>query len=190
MGRMRKGGILLNRAGKGRYDAAQEVGYEVRYIWREGKNKDRENELEAKGAWGAPQWMGAKGVVQSFAAVRALYRRKGFVRYLDHEIYQFNEDELSGIREQGIDIGAVASRMAEDIYQEGYQVAYAVHNKTDTENIHVHFAVNTVNYRTWKKRHENMSETSRRQRVFRQIVKEALQQRSEQLSIEEFKESE
>ena len=79
-------------------------------------------------------------MVQSFAAVRALYRRKGFVRYLDHEIYQFSEDELSGIREQGIDIGAVASRMAEDIYQEGYQVAYAVHNKTDTENIHVHFA--------------------------------------------------
>ena len=173
---MHKGGILLNRAGKGRYDAAREVGNEIRYIWREGKNKDREDELEAKGAWGAPQWMGAKGVVQSFEAVRTLYRRKGFVRYLDHEIYQFSEDELSGIREQGVDIGAVASRMAEDIYQEGYQVAYAVHNKTDTENIHVDFAVNTVNYRTWKKRHENMSETSRRQRVFRQIVKEALHQ--------------
>lgn len=171
---MHKGGILLNRAGKGRYDAAWDVRNEISYIWREGKNKDREKELEARGAWGAPQWMGAKGVVQSFEAVRALYKRKGFVRYLDHEIYQFSGDELDGIREKGTDLGDVARRMAEDIYQEGYQVAYAVHNKTDTENVHVHFAVNTVNYRTWGKRHENMAETSRRQRVFRQIVEEAM----------------
>lgn len=171
---MHKGGILLNRAGKGRYDAAWDVRNEISYIWREGKNKDREKELEARGAWGAPQWMGAKGVVQSFEAVRALYKRKGFVRYLDHEIYQFSGDELDGIREKGTDLGDVARRMAEDIYQEGYQVAYAVHNKTDTENVHVHFAVNTVNYRTWGKRHENMAETSRWQRVFRQIVEEAM----------------
>lgn len=171
---MHKGGILLNRAGKGRYDAARDVRNEISYIWREGKNKDREKELEARGAWGAPQWMGAKGVVQSFEEVRALYKRKGFVRYLDHEIYQFSGDELDGIREKGADLGEVARRMAEDIYREGYQVAYAVHNKTDTENVHVHFAVNTVNFRTWRKRHENMAETSRRQKVFRQIVEEAM----------------
>ena len=82
-----------------------------------------------------------------------------------------SKSQLEAVNEY---LGDVARRMAEDIYQEGYQVAYAVHNKTDTENVHVHFAVNTVNYRTWGKRHENMAETSRRQRVFRQIVEEAM----------------
>ena len=166
-------GHLVNMAGRGRYNQECHIENVIRYIWRERKEESRAGELLVKGAWGAPQWMGVKGVVQSFAAVQQLYSRKGvFGRYIDHEVYEFGDGELARIRRKGADMGEIARRMAENIYREGFQVAYAVHSKTGKENVHVHFAVNTVNYRDQRKRRETKAETRRREEAFQRIAGE------------------
>ena len=47
--------------------------------------------------------------------------------------------------------------MAGMIYSEGYCVIYGIHQE-DEGGVHVHFVVNTVSWRTGRKRHENIGE--------------------------------
>lgn len=68
------------------------------------------------------------------------------------------------ILQNDIPVEGIAQKMAQDFYNDGFQVYYGVHKPDKTErHIHVHFAVNTVNFRTGKKRHENKLETKKRQ---------------------------
>jgi len=79
------------------------------------------------------------------------------------------------ILQNDIPVEGIAQKMAQDFYNDGFQVYYGVHKPDKTEtHIHVHFAVNTVNFRTGKKRHENMGDTKRRQDRLGQIILEEL----------------
>ena len=61
--------------------------------------------------------------------------------------------------------------MAQDFYDDGFQVYYGVHRPDETEkHLHVHFAVNTVNFKAGKKRHENKTATKKRQERLDRIV--------------------
>ena len=52
-------------------------------------------------------------------------------------------------------IAEVADSIGQD-YLQDYQTYYAVHDSTD--NLHIHFAINAVNYKTGKKWHKNKKE--------------------------------
>ena len=52
-------------------------------------------------------------------------------------------------------IAEVADSIGQDYHQD-YQTYYAVHDSTD--NLHIHFAINAVNYKTGKKWHKNKKE--------------------------------
>mgnify|MGYP001084445227 CR=1 FL=1 len=59
----------------------------------------------------------------------------------------------------------------QDFYDDGFQVYYGVHRPDGTEkHLHMHFAVNTVNFKTGKKRHENKTATKKRQERLNRIV--------------------
>ena len=52
----------------------------------------------------------------------------------------------------------IADAVSDMIFEEmHYQVFYGVH--TSTDNLHIHFAINAVNYKSGKKWHQNNAET-------------------------------
>lgn len=164
------GGLLINYAGKGNYHNQTAVEYVIKYIARE--NGKPKSDLICCGAMGATVFTDTDTTIQQFKCVQLLHKRKGnFGRYIDHEIYSFSEEEENKISQGNISLENIAKKMAQDFYADGFQVYYGVHKPDKTEtHIHVHFAVNTVNFRTGKKRHENMGDTKRRQDRLNRIV--------------------
>lgn len=188
-------GRLLMVAGywhnKGKMPFSEQASVEnlIRYVIRDQKKKTAADDLIEYGAFGAPEWMGTEEIVRMFHLVQDQYKRKGGIeRYMDHEIYLFSEREIERITERGDTVENVARKLAENIYQEGHQVVYGVHKKEipDEErgkgHIHVHFAVNAVNYKDRKKRHENVGEVKRRGEVFHQIAMGEKRQEQEGLT--------
>lgn len=169
-----EGGRLINLAGEGNYLNQDSVNNVIKYIAREnGKPKD---DLICCGAIGATDFTDTDTTIRQFKCVQLLHKRKGnFGRYIDHEVYSFSEEEENMILQNDIPVEGIAQKMAQDFYNDGFQVYYGVHKPDKTEaHIHVHFAVNTVNFRTGKKRHENMGDTKRRQDRLGQIILEEL----------------
>lgn len=165
-----EGGILINKAGEGNYLTPNSINNVIKYIAREnGKPKD---DLICCGAIGATDFTNTDITIRQFECVQLLHKRKGnFGRYIDHEVYSFSEEEENMILQNDIPFEEIARKMAQDFYNDGFQVYYGVHKKNDNEkHFHAHFAVNTVNFRTGKKRHENMGDTKKRQDRLRQLV--------------------
>ena len=164
------GGLLINCAGNGRYHNPNAVENVIKYIAC--KNGKPKSDLICYGAMGATGFTDIGITIQQFKCVQLLHKRKGnFGRYIDHEIYSFSEEEENMILQNDIPVGEIAQKMAQDFYDDGFQVYYGVHKQDDSEkHLHVHFAVNTVNFQTGKKRHENMGDTKRRQDRLRKIV--------------------
>lgn len=167
--------ILINKAGRSCYDKPDSVENLIRYISREnGKTK---NDLVCCGAFGATDFTDIDATIKQFECVQILHTRKGnFGRYIDHEIYSFSIDEEKAIIENNISVEKLAEKMALDFYKEGFQVYYGVHKKDcSSNNLHIHFAVNTVNFITGNKRREYKSATKNREQRLHRIVDEALQ---------------
>jgi hypothetical protein len=169
------GGILINNAGKNRYTAPDSVSGVIKYIARQnGMEKD---DLVCCGALGAMKFTDINITIRQFECVQSLYNRRGnFGRYIDHEIYDFTPEAEAAIGRYHIPIDTLARKMAYDFYEDGFQVYYGVHAKDEGSNrLHVHFAINTVNYRTRKKRHENKREVALRNQRLNQIVADEIE---------------
>lgn len=167
-----KEGIFINRAGKGRYQKKGDIEKVIRYVLRERSDEDRRSELISWGAFGLPEWESAEGIIKAFCDVQNCYRRKGrFGRRLDHEIYNFTPFEVESLKSKSLLVLEKAARkMAGMIYSEGYCVIYGIHQE-DEGGVHVHFVVNTVSWRTGRKRHENMERTRFHRQLFARIVR-------------------
>ena len=165
-----EGGLLINKAGEGKYLNKDAINNVIKYIAREnGKPKD---DLICCSALGATDFTDTDTTIRQFECVQLLHKRKGnFGRYIDHEVYSFSEEEEYMILQNNLPVKEIAQKMAQDFYSDGFQVYYGVHKKDDHEkHLHVHFAVNTVNFRTGKKRHENIGDTNRRRKRLNEIV--------------------
>lgn len=76
-------------------------------------------------------------IVQMHKVKRAFEKEKGY-RQVKHFVVSFPDSGIT--KEQAL-------RMAEEIatfYKSRYQICYAVHS--NTENLHIHFVMNTVSY--------------------------------------------
>ena len=149
--------LLINKSKSGRYQTPNCIDKLLRYIAREnGTSKD---DLICCGSIGATAFTDISYTIQQFKYVQTYYKRNGnFGRYMDHEIYSFPPE-------------------IEDILKnDGFQVYYGVHKKdSHSSNIHIHFAVNTVNFITQKKRHENYQATKEREERLNRIVNDSVQ---------------
>lgn len=163
-------GQLINKAGKGRYCGQESIESLIRYIAR--KNDNPKDDLICCGAFGATDFTDIDVTIRQFECVQKLHKRNGnFGRYIDHEIYSFSAEEEQAIRQHGIPVENLARKMASDIYKDGFQVYYSVHEREHgTNRLHIHFAVNTVSFQTGKKRHENIQETEKREKRMNQIA--------------------
>lgn len=173
------GGLLINKAGKGRYlnqDAPEKV---IHYITRTRKDETRARDVIAWGARGASEYKGSDGMIEEFKAVQKLHTRRGnFGRYIDHEIYSFSDLEQREILQYGVDIDRLARILAYEFYCEGTQVIYAVHRPDEwDDHMHVHCAVNTVNFHTGNKRRENKTQTKEKEKRMRKLIKKEIKKK-------------
>ena len=173
-------GILLNKAGKSRYANLDVTEKLIHYIARE--KQDAPDDLLLCGVMGATTFPDLDTTIHQFECAHLLHDRRGvFGRYIDHEIYSFSPSGEAAFRQKKEVLPELAKKMATDFYQEGFQVYYGVHRgDKDNPHLHIHFAVNTVNFRTGKKRHEGKKETASRQQRLQQMVAQAIEQVTDQ----------
>lgn len=164
-------GKLINNAGAGKYtnpDAPKKV---IEYITR--TNGKPDNDLIAWGGLGVLECSGINSIINQFYAVQQLHTRRGaFGRYIDHEIFSFSPNGEYLLSRNNLDIDKIARNMADDIYRHDHcQVIYGVHypNKYNA-HLHIHFAINTVNFYTGNKRRENKRKTADREERFEKII--------------------
>lgn len=173
------GGLLINKAGEGRYLNQDAPGKVIHYITRTRKDETRAEDVIAWGARGASEYKGADGLIEEFKAVQKLHTRRGnFGRYIDHEIYSFSDLEQQEMIQYGVDIDRLARILANEFYCEGTQVVYAVHRPDkEDDHLHVHYAVNTVNFYTGNKRRENKNQTKEKGKRMRKLIKWEIQKK-------------
>jgi len=68
---------------------------------------------------------------------------------LRHMVLSFSKDEIRRFGKRAYDILMRIAFYAAQFYGHDYQIVYAVH--TDAENLHIHFVMNSVSYRTGRK---------------------------------------
>lgn len=164
-------GNLINHSGYSKYinpDAPEKL---IKYITR--TNGKLTDDLVSWGGLGVAEFLGVKAIINQFYLAQAIHTRKGkFGRYIDHDVFSFTSETETLINENMIDIDKIARKMAYDIYErDNCQVVYGVHRPSGTDkHMHIHFAINTVNYATGNKRHENIRQTKERENRFQKIV--------------------
>lgn len=166
-------GILVNCAGHNRYANPEAPERVVKYITR--KNGMPAKDLLAWGGIGVAEYLGVDMIVNQICDVQKLHKRKGnFGRYIDHEVYSLSSEEEMSVCENCLDIDRIARKMAYDFYEsDNCQVVYGVHRPDKEEkHLHIHFAINTVNYKTGKKRRENKRQTKEREKRFQKIIQD------------------
>lgn len=120
---------------------------------------------------------GINNMINQFLAVCQLHTHKGnFGRYIDHEIFSLSPEAEQFVLNNKLDVDAIAREMAYDFYEKDHcQVIYAVHYASkETSVMHIHFAINTVNFVTGNKRRENIWQTKEREARFNKIMTDAV----------------
>lgn len=129
------------------YEKDKDIQELTQYIAGEGTNKEKE-EVFYIGSKGLDQEHD-KAAKQIIKMQRALKKNNG--RRMYHMIISFNTSTKNLLK-----VKAVSKAVAKVIYEEGYLVYYGIH--TSTDNLHIHFAIDSVNYLSGKKWHKSRSE--------------------------------
>lgn len=149
------------------YNAVSKV---LKYVLRIRKNEDRQNELLAFGGRGVITCYGGEEIINEFLYVQDIYRidaRKG--RRMHHEVVSLNEAEFSKLGNDLRVLQAITEEFCDVYYSQGFQVVYAIHWDRE-KRLHIHFAINAVNYINGKKFHTSMNETKLREHYFNRIM--------------------
>lgn len=167
--------LLINKAGKHNYQNPDCVNHLLRYIARE--NGSSKSDLVCCGAIGATDFTDIDTTIQQFKYIHDCYEHKGsFGRYMDHEIFSFPPSVETILKTDMNFTADLARKLAMDFYDNEFQVYYGVHKKdNNSSGMHIHFATNTVSFRTKKKRHENIYATKAREERLTKIVNDSVQ---------------
>ncbi len=166
----KKFGIYLNKDKHETFcnpDAPEKL---INYITR--ASGERKQELVSWGGAGVLEYSVESVIDQFYFAQKAHTRHGDFGRYMSHTLFAFSPEGEYAVNKNDIDVDEIARQMARDIFEQDHcQVVYGVHKPDKTEpHLHIHFAINTVNYRTGGKRHENKTQTSARNQRLNAII--------------------
>lgn len=118
------------------------------YIAGKGGNKDKEKAVSVHGRGISDDY---KKAPKQMINIQKLYG-KNQERRCYHMVISFSE-EMNDRNIAILAADAVATIIFEEMH---YQVFYGVH--TSTNHLHIHFAINAVNFRSGKKWHQNKCE--------------------------------
>ncbi len=161
----------LLRVIKGKYENRDAVKYVIRYITRTRPNEDRGMELIAAGSLGTSET--SERMIEDFLRVQKCLRSPGRIgKKINHEVFLLTVEETEQLGYPGkVQYLYWASQeCARFFYEKGFQVVFAIH--TDMEKgVHIHFAVNTVNYMNGKKWSCGEREMKERETLFQIIIR-------------------
>ena len=178
-------GILINKAKKGKYNNPDAVSRIKCYILGEaGSSKENRKDVLHYGAYGAIDFLDTSLVVEQFLDVQKCHvRHNKTKRYADHEIFVFSEDDGRLLKNNPDYIPDISGKMASIISDGEYQTFYGVHSGVlhdekypeTNGNLHIHFLVNPVSFKTLKKRQENFSATAEHEHQLQELVKSEIE---------------
>lgn len=148
-----------SKTGKSLYTNKDAIEKSIKYNTRTGGSKEGRSDLIAYGGVGVTK-DDPKQMVEDMLDVQAVYgQQKG--RRMHHYTYTINREEYGqlGCCDEAVEM--VAKKMEEKaFFDSGFQAEYAIHaNEPGKEGYrHIHFVVNSTNYRTGKKYHESYGE--------------------------------
>lgn len=134
------------------------------------------SDVLCSGAYGAIDFLGEESIIQQFEQISKLNTRKNKRnRYIDHQILSLPAYAESALKNHPELIDKTCFNLAVILSDEEYQVAYALH-EPDEENkhYHMHFAVNTVNFRTGLKRQESYQKNAEHEKKMLAYMKRNL----------------
>ena len=174
-------GILINKAKKGKYNNPDAVSKVKRYVLgEEGSSKAGRSDVIHYGAYGAVDFLDTDFIEEQFFDVQKCYVRHGKnKRYADHEIFVFPEDAGRVLKQHPSHIPEIAGKMASAISDGEFQTFYGVHNGSQYDErypetngkLHIHFLVNPVSFKTFKKRQENFAATAEHEAELQRLVR-------------------
>lgn len=184
-------GILINHARKGHYTNENALSKLVKYIARaEGSSKAGKEDVLCTGAYGAVNFLGEELAIQQFEDIQHCYHRAGKIsRYADHEIFSFSPNAERILKKNPEILPKLADEMAAVLSDGQYQVFYGIHTGAGTDkdtsalsetekcqdgHLHIHFAVNTVNFQTLNKRQETKAATREHEKQLQELVEKNL----------------
>lgn len=173
-------GILISMAykenpnycrGKANYSNKNAVENVIRYVTRSRANEDRVDSLISYGGSGVNHFGTSEEMINQFLHVQRVHnidRRGG--RRLYHEVFNLTDEDFKRLCFDLDQVNIFAQRICNVYYQMGHQVVYAIHYEPE-EYLHIHFVVNTINFRTGRKWHEYKASTAYREKVFNEILR-------------------
>ena len=176
-----KSGILINKAKKGKYnnpDAASKIkGY---ILGERGSSKENRKDIIHYGAYGAVDFLDTDLIIEQFLDVQKCHvRHCKNQRYADHEVFVFSEDDGIVLKRNPDYIPDITKKMASILSDGEFQTFYGVHDgglqddkyRKTNGKLHVHFLVNTVSFKTLKKRQDNFSSTAVHEKQLQALLK-------------------
>lgn len=137
-------------------------------ITRQRVNEKQKNSLMTYEAMGCGYNLPAVDIIQEFVYVQNVYdidKRKG--RRMCHELLSLTNEEVMALNFGYNLLLGVARDCARWYFEQGYQVVFAIHHQGKW---HIHFAVNSINYRDGRKFHTTKKEMQERQWLFNSIL--------------------
>ena len=150
----------------------------INYVLRTRKNEMRRADLKAWYAWGASSYSGSEEIINQFQYVQNIYgieMRSG--RKMYHFLYSFSDEERTLIGFRYTLALEIAVKQAERFWNMGFQTVCAVHDEFE-KKLHIHFAVNAINYITGNKLHYNFNQLNELEADFNNITAISLRQTS------------
>ena len=162
--------IMITR-GHGSYTNKDAVEKVIRYITRTRWCENRQNELIAYGGAGVGIYLNPAEIIRQFLYVQNIYNinnRGG--RRIYHEVLSFTDYEFQLLNWDYNSVLMIAQEISKFYYENGHQVLFGIHY-SEEKRLHIHFAVNTINYRTGLKWHSSKIDLEQRKLLFNEIIK-------------------
>ena len=153
---------------KNNYTNKKAVSNVIHDITRTRENERQKRDLLNYGAVGCGCMIPADDMIQEFLYVQNAYgieARKGKRMY--HEIFSLLDEEVRGLYYNPYYLYEFALECAKWYYDQGFQVVFAIHHQS---KFHIHFAVNSINFRTGLKFHTSKIEKTKREQLFNWIL--------------------
>ena len=160
----------LNFLSYGNYMNPDAVSNVLKYILRIRENEKRAHELLDYGGIGVPTYAEPNDYIASFLYVQTIFninKRKG--RRLAHETLNFTQTEESFLLNNRAILHELAYSCANTYFIQGHQVVFAIHYD-EAKRLHIHFAINAINYITGYKYHISLNDRLKREVLFNNII--------------------
>lgn len=160
---------------KGNYTNSDAVENVIRYITRTRANEERADELIAWGGMGIGTYQTPELAIEQFRILQRVHRIETRGSRMFHEVLRLTDGEFGFLEHDYGRVYQVAVSCAQYYYMMGHQVVFAIHQATKDDQggnkgLHIHFAVNSINFLTGNKWHSNIRENTTRGRLFNDCI--------------------